>query len=415
MPRVTVPGVSSIVTPETGAPRAVDSDAFGGIAARQSQATSQALQGLGGAMVDIAAQMQDAEDTQKVLDADAAFKNRALEASRAAEQVVGADARGIATKSTEALSKFRDEIAGKLTPRQRNAFLNKSDSTSAHFTDRLARHEAAQNRKALEDSTMASLSADISTSAANPLDVALHARTSANIRQAAEILGKQNGWTPEVKAEWIKQNDTRLHTEVIENLANGPGGGPVAKAYFEANKKNIDGTKHDQIMKMLKTSVSRDAGLQFVDSVQGRVAKLTDGTFQDGAAELRKELRARLKDPAERDYAERELEQRLTERKNQIADIERKAGDTAYKIYEETKDFKKIPPSVLEAMDPKQRSVLRKMADVEAKGGAVATDWSLYSQLHKMSNPDNADFAKFQGLDLVKLYGDRLNKNELEE
>jgi len=79
-----------------------------------------------------------------------------------------------------------------------------------------------------------------------------------DIQQKNAYYAARKGLGVEVKDALDLKDTTRLHSEVIKGLVTADP--TAAKNYFEANKKQIDGTSYDQITKLVDTASAANDG-----------------------------------------------------------------------------------------------------------------------------------------------------------
>ena len=103
-----------------------------------------------------------------------------------------------------------------------------------------------------------------------------------------------------------------------------------------------------------------------------------------------------------------------TEKTTIIARAQAEAKDKAWRVYSETGDVKKVPPSILAGMDGADLASLQRTAkadlDARTKGTEVKTDPNTYYALTQeaMRNPEFKDPAKFD----LRKYFDRLSPGD---
>lgn len=106
------------------------------------------------------------------------------------------------------------------------------------------RYQDAELERSEMDSFNASQLAEIQRAAASG-DPAVAATSSELIRSRNAGMAQQKGWTPEVLAQANMKATTALHVNMIQDIQQRD---PVAAlAYFNANKGEIDGTRHAEI------------------------------------------------------------------------------------------------------------------------------------------------------------------------
>lgn len=202
------------------------------------------------------------------------------------------------------------------------------------------------------------------------------------ILKRTQVLAELNGWAPEVREAKEAEYLTQLHKQVLQaRVDKDPAG---AKAYFEANKAEINGSDHDAIEKVLKTAGLKETAQTFADEVE-----------QGGMSESNAITMARQNFSGEEEAAVvQEIKTRFREHAEAKDLAQRKAGDEAWDIFAKTKRLSAIPAATLNAMDGKVRLALEKEAKDMASGAEVKTDSAKYYELRQLMRDDPAAFAK---------------------
>lgn len=192
---------------------------------------------------------------------------------------------------------------------------------------------------------------------------------------------------------------TAAHFQRISNMVATDYTG--AKAYFEANKDEMDRTRDDDVAKLLKSGSIRTIAQTTATELQAKGM-----SEADGLAYIRSKLSGDEQHAATVEWKERKQDEVRTRETAQ-----RTAGDTAWGIYARTNRLSAIPPAVLNAMDGRDLVALRKTAEKVVGEKAVKTDFAVLYDLRKMSAENPEEFLKVN----LNHYRDKLSPSDLEQ
>lgn len=388
----------------------------------------------------VAEQMQERRNAEKIFGAETALKTDYLAFQQQSLMRRGANAEGV----TQDAAKWWEENA-KLhadnleNPVQRQLFMMQATKLREGSLNTFSHHEAQQTYVANEEAATSSIVSSINLAAAEAgnapvmeprkVDVSQDAPTittnpdgtpnattapvsvtvskqpfdvesyKKDIVNRTDVLAQLNGWKPEKRDAYLNDKLTQFHSQIIQNRVDKDPEG--ARAYFEDNKPEIDGSQHDKIEKVLKLGGVRQVAQAFADEVQA-----------SGMSEVEAIKAAREKFSGEQeDHAVLEIKTRFHEQDVSRELAQKKAGDTAWDIFAKTKNINAVPAEVMNAMDGKVRLALEAEAQALAAGKNIKTDPSVYYELRKMavSDPD-----KFQQLDL-RQYFSKLDEGDREK
>jgi len=386
--RATVPTVEQNVTAGFQGP----SVGIGDEAARALGQLGQAVEGAGAAMSKIHADMEMRADADAVTRAGTELKQFTLEQQRSARETLGVNARGMSDRMASDYKKKSDDIAGKLTPRQRTAFQRDATELGLQHTNMLATHEQQQNRIALEGAASANIEMSRNLAASNINDPAAIAKGLGDIRAQLAGVAQLNGWDDaRLKAETEKQISA-AHIAVLDNMLAQDA--QLAKGYYAATRGEIDPHARPQIEKTLKLAGARETGQAWADKVDYR--KMSES---EALAKTREKFGSA--DAETREQAVNAVKTRYDEQKQADRKVETDAADTAWGIYARTHKLSDIPAAVLTAMDGHEREQLQNYARERAEGIKQKTDPESYGRLMMMATTRTDEFIKY---DLRKEY-----------
>ena len=294
----------------------------------------------------------------------------------------GANADGYSAAATEWWGKTAKDYSEKLDPMAK-AMVGKS----------LARRQAASlgqvtqfvegEKEKHADNTAA---ANIDTTIQFGVSSGDVAGASARVRELSAQVGARKGWTTEqVQTETLK-NLSALHTAQIAKLVELPGGAVAAEAYYQANKTEIGFAQQPKVEQVLKAEVDN----QFATQTAAEVAALPLGEQLAVAG--------KIEDPARREKTIAQIKNNYALVKEVQAEQEKKFADTAWQLVGQGR---RVPEAILASMDGKERVQLQehlraKAERVASGGGAVKTDYKLYTELReRLAAGENINLAAY--------------------
>lgn len=359
-----------------------------------------ALETAGADFNDSAIRLQHQQNADRVFQAEAGIKDSYLQYETQAKSQRGQDAWGV----TQATTKWWNDNLKKATDglendQQREIFLKTTTPIRDQSITTLAAYEQQQRQVSVEESGKASITGSINLAAANPTNTSIVNGAKSDILRRVQVLGDLNGWTPEIREAQAAQYVTNLHKQVIQSqIDTNPD---AARAYFDANKAEIQGADRDEIDKQIRVGTIRQVGQQGSDAI-----------MQQGLGESQALLEARSKYTGEQ---QDEVVRRVKER---YADIDmarergqKDAADQAWQQWSKDKSMGNIPTSVLNSMDGKDRDALQAEDSAHASGKDIQTDWSTFYDLRQAASVNPSDFAQTD----IRRYFPKLNPAQREQ
>jgi hypothetical protein len=203
---------------------------------------------------------RDAQDeawrTQATINTDFVKWNaKEQEASR------GQNAKGYAERTQQWWKDAAETYGKDLSPQAKRLISRNLLQSQVSAFEGATRHENGELERSRVEALDGSLQAEVSRGAAGGPNAAA-ASVSAiqnNLREYAASTGKPAEW---VAAQELKYT-TSLHANVIASLMqNDPA---AAKTYFESNRGQIDGTRHDEIGKGINATSAANDGEKAAD------------------------------------------------------------------------------------------------------------------------------------------------------
>lgn len=370
MPRVPTYQEKETLRPIAGTPARATESALTDVGA--------GLQNAGASIGNIAVRQQNQVNVDRVMQAEAALKDSAIEWETAARERQGTHAWGV-TKDAQAFwEKQTNDIAAKLeNDEQKQVFKNSATALRQRSIEAFGRYESDQRQASVEESTKASIAGSIDLAARNPQDKNALAASKTDVLKRVQMLGQTNGWTPERLELETRQTLTALHGEVLQNLVDAD---PIAaREYLEANKADIAGTELDKFNNLVSTGEGRAKAQTATDRI------MSQGLNQkDALAEARK-----LEDPETRDDVTARLKTRYNEIQAAQGERQKQVADAAWNVFSRTGKVEAIPSAILNELDGRTLQALKNAE----QGGPSESDWGKYYELRQQAMEDPAAFA----------------------
>lgn len=246
----------------------------------------------GRVMLEVGTQMQERQDADELMRAEAEVKGKYLEWEGEAKQRRGQQAWGVAKEAGDWWDKEATKTGDALTsPRAKALFSREVVKMRGMAVGAFAGYEAGQRRESLDQSAQASITGSINLAAANPGNTELLTATKDDIVKRHQLRAKINGWVPEVAAGELTRDMTNLHKQVIQGLVRVDPG--AAEAYFEANKGEIAGSEHAEVGAFAAKATATRVGEQAADGVWQTMGPKGDRdpvTLDTMEAAIRKQL-----------------------------------------------------------------------------------------------------------------------------
>lgn len=358
-------------------------------------------QKLGNDLEAAAIRQQRQQNADQVFRAEAAVKDGYLQYEGQAKQRLGQDAWGV---SQDTAKWWNDNLKtasdGLQNDEQRQIFGKTMEGLKFSSLGTMSDFEAQQRRVSVEESAKSSIQGSINIAAANPSDPSIVNGAKQDITKRVQALTNLYGWSPEIRDATQGQYLTNLHQQVIQSLVDtNPD---QARAYFDANKDEINGANRDELDKQIRVGTIRQVGQQGSEQI------ISQGL---GESQALNEARSKYTGQ-EQDEVVRRVKERYAEVDELRERGQRDAADKAWKMWEQgDKSLSSVPTSVLNSMDGKMRDALEKEDAAHASGVDIKTDWSTFYDLRQQAAQNPNDFAN---TDLRELFP-KLNPAQREQ
>jgi hypothetical protein len=377
-------------------------------------AAGQMVQKGGQMFSEVVVRMQEQENADTLLRFEAALNDEDRDYRMSLEERKGQLAWGATKDTVKWWADKEKEYLGKLdNDAQRRAFSTRIAKMRDSALDTASKFEKQQRDISFEQSSTAAIISGINRAAskaylapktnrdetAPDLSFGVDADKEDVIKRVG-LQAKLNGWTPEIHEQKLLNTLSRFHEEVIGVRADKDPHG--AKLYFDKNKAEIEGTKYENIDKMLKF-----AGVK--ELAQTTAQTLMDKGFSEssGLAEIRRTLKGEDQEAAVREWKMRWAEKDAIKERDQ-----RSAAESAWRTFYDPKNTSKtIPARLLTRLAPADLRALKHEQEQAISGADTPTDWAKYEEIRNQAKYDPEGFKQ---RDLRRDYPD-LNRTERKE
>jgi hypothetical protein len=359
-----------------------------------------ALSSAGADFTDSAIRLQHQQNADRIFQAEASVKNDYVKFETDAKSRQGQDAWGLTQSTTkwwnDNLKKTADALEN---DQQREVFLRTTMPIRDQSLTTMGAYEQQQRQISVEESGKASITGSINLAASNPTNLGVINGAKSDILKRVQVLGDLNGWTPEIREAQAAQYVTNLHKQVIQSqIDTNPD---AARAYYDANKAEIQGADRDEIDKQIRVGTIRQVGQQASDAI-----------MQQGLGESQALATARSKfTGAQQDEVVRRVKERYADIDMVRERGQKDAADRAWQQWSKDKSLSNIPTSVLNSMDGKDRDALQATDSAHASGKDIQTDWSTFYDLRQQASVNPAGFAQTD----IRRYFPQLNPAQREQ
>lgn len=382
-----------------------------GIASQDTTAVGRGLQSLGGAMGQVAEDIEKRNDEQAVFefrrDTHEWQRRNIFDPETGAVTKRGKDAFDLPKRLTEDFDKFASGLMGKLTSnRQREIAREMTSQRRIEITSWADRH-ALQQREVYDEGQFR---ADLQVSKDR---AAMYADDPAKVETELAIQGQRivgylrgKGRSEEEIAATVKENTSQVHRSAIAALVDR-GDAQAAQDYLTRNEGAMTADDVQRVRGALRETVARAKAQTFADEMGDRPI-----------AEARAEARRRFSG-AEETAVIAELNTRDAEREALKARAYKETANAAWKVITGGGSKKQIPPAVWNALSgDEQRQIndyveakwRRAKSDAEGKKEA---DWGTYMMLTDMASEAPETFMDPQTLLKAEPYLSKAQMSQL--
>lgn len=367
MPRV--PQYERQVSPGTpGTPQAPQG-AFG--SGQGTAAMGQALDTTAQDLEKRALQYKEEQDANKAMEAYTQAADRVRKNMYDPERGIlnsrGKNALNSYQTTQEQLEKIHNETQKNLeNDEQRRAFESMWNRKRTSVLESVARHQAKEHRTYKDETTQAMINTAIEDAAADPMN----GRTlqDAQVMGETAIRANSQGKSPDVLDRQLSEFRTKLHGSVIERMAETDA--KTARAYYEKNKDQMDGTTQTQVEKVLNHQGVRQESQAQADRIVGQTDR-----YQDQLAAARE-----IEDPEVRDDTVRRVKARHTEQEQAQKQARQDAYDSTIDQIIDAPDLESAMEAADNLANGSDRMQARKAAQAIKGPQNIETDPAKYAE-----------------------------------
>ncbi|QII84172.1 hypothetical protein G3T20_05320 [Bordetella hinzii] len=381
-PQVAATGLPGASVRSNASPSLFNAGAAGSEAALQiNQNAARGAMSLGNTMLDIGIKMQQQQDLDVLFQQETALKDGWVDFQSKAKQRNGADAAGLTADADAWFQQQAQDLSKNFTTlNQQRAFARTFAQMREQALSSMSSYETQEREKSVLQSAEASMNSSINLAASaaldaktNPAPVAAQSRD--DILKRLDVVGKMQGWTPEILADKKAQSLDKLHMSVIAAMIDQRPA--MAKSYMQANKDEISGVSQAKVRDWLDTIAKRNEG----EAILATAQSFADDAVNKGMSEYDAINAARAK------FSGKQEEQVVNALKVRYNERQSSAADAAWNAFQNgggrldavpvsifndlsAKDKAALQEAAANGMFPKQsdRGVLADLYSLEARG-----------------------------------------------
>lgn len=345
--------------------------------------------GLGAAIQNIASDALETANAVAVMEAERKIREKRLDLlhnqETGAYNVKGKDALGLANKVTAELAKSIEEVElGLQSPRQKAIFRQRASSIIPETQAELNRY-GVQQAQQYESAAIKAYKA----TAAN--EAALYYNNPTKIQESVKKVWDANlveyKDSPAEALEFANKADqSAIYTAATTRLIDD---NPLqAQQFYEANRDAFMASDQQRIERMLEPKVAQYRAMEKADTIMKAAPQ---NEWRNKAREI--------PDPAERQLVMARFKEEEAIRDQEQKRLEEQTRGGAWDYVFNGGSLRTIPAAVLANLDPTDRRQIMAFEQARAEGKNIATDWSVYEDLHQLPT------AELAQTDLSKYYG----------
>jgi hypothetical protein len=194
--------------------------------------------------------------------------------SKSREMAQGRNAAGHAEAIDQWWTEAAERYGKDLTPGAKRLITRQLAAARTQSLQGAMRYQTDQLERSRVEALDGALNAEVqrATSSTDPAAAAgATANIRANLTEYAASAGKDAEW---VNQQVLKRSSV-IHLNAIGRMQQSDPA--AAQTYFLANKDQIDGTKHDEVLRSLNTAAAANDGDKAADAVWSKMGPRTDG------------------------------------------------------------------------------------------------------------------------------------------
>lgn len=376
----------------------------------QAEATHQLGQVLTGSGVEFSRIYKQEKERQDALAAEDAYnklQNKKLDLTMGDNGFVKLEGNDVVNKPwmqdyTKKFSDSTTEIGGTLgNDRQRELFKARADVAQIQYKQDMLRHHVSASDAYAKQVFGSTIDVETKNASQRWQDPSAIDVSKTRVESAINTEAERQGWSKEMIDSARMKALSGLNVGVVQQAADN-NNLDYAKGYYYTNKKDIDPKLYGKIESLLQEGDIKYQSQNASDEILSKnfseqeAVKVAEKKY---SGEMRDAVVKRIQDKFSFDNQATQLAQK-------------KAGDSAWGIYGQSRRFDDIPISTLQSMDGKERENLRAYAEKQASGEETKTDLAVYYKLRQVAATDPDTFAR---MDLRSHIGTDLGPAEFKE
>lgn len=286
---------------------------------------------------------------------------------------------------------------------QRQLFNERANVARVQYNENMLRHRMQETEKHADEVFGSTVNLEVDAAAKSWRDDPSMEVSKLRVKNAINEQGERKGWDDAIKADHYKKTTTAIYTTAIQQAVDNHDLDRAKAMYYSHKADEIDPQVYGKIEDLIKAGDVRLGSQKLADEITSD-PKIT--TMQQAI-----EVAKKKSSGEELDATVSRIKDYFGTKDASAQLVQKQAGDSAWAIYSETKDFDKIPISILRAMDGRQREELRAYAEKIKAGVGIKTDPLTYYQLRKLYASDN---GKFRSINMMT-YQPKLSESDFQE
>lgn len=292
----------------------------------------------------------------------------------------GAAAKDVTNDVDQWWSKLDETYGQDVSPRVKQLTMKSLARARAQSLESVGRYQMAEEDRAQVQSFNSVNGTEIQNAITNGKPEVI-ASAKEKIAASVNAFGATRGWTAEdaaaEKLKWFNM----LNIQAVEGMVDANP--KAARAYFEANRSEIDSAHHKRLDDMIERKVTDRAATE-------NAAKWAALPFEEAMTKANE-----ITDPEEKRKTVAAVKELQSEKNIAMQLAERQASDTVWQLVANNVPLSKLPEAVLSRMNGRERvqvndyyAAERRRREAEAKGHDIKTDPTVYGQVLDLLRAD---------------------------
>lgn len=285
----------------------------------------------------------------------------------------GAAAKDVTNDVDQWWSKLDETYGQDVSPRVKQLTMKSLARARAQSLESVGRYQMAEEDRAQTESFNAVNGQEIQRAITDGNPAVIEG-AKGKISAAVDVFGATRGWSPEQVTQEKQKWTNMLHVQAVTTMIDSDP--KAARAYFEANRSEIDSANHARMGKLIDTAVADSNATE-------NAAKWAALPFEDAIGKANE-----IKDPEERKKTVAAVRELQSEKNIAMQLRERQASDTVWQMVGNNVPLNKLPRAVLDQMSGRERvqvndyyAAERRRREAEAKGVEAKSDPAVYGKV----------------------------------